>query len=64
MRAVLSWGPDATDLDIHSVEYNKATKATCEAYFGYSTCTGSKWMIDNTLVSKPTFSNNFIYVFT
>jgi hypothetical protein len=52
MRAVLAWGPVALDLDIHSVEYNKATKATCEVYYFNSLCSGSKWMVDNYNVSK------------
>ena len=52
MRAVLAWGPVTVDLDIHSVEYNKATKATCHAYYNSATCSGSKWMVDNTGVSS------------
>jgi len=59
MRAVLAWGPVALDLDIHSVEYNKATKATCEVYYFNSLCSGSKWMVDNYNVSKKnTFNCN------
>ena len=51
MRAVLTWGPVSMDLDINSVEYNKATKAICHTYYGYFPCPGSKWMIDNLGVS-------------
>ena len=58
MRAVLAWGPVALDLDIHSVEYNKATKATCEVYYFNSLCSGSKWMVDNYNVSKKTLNCN------
>ena len=52
MRGVLTWGPVAMDLDIHSVECNKATKATCHTYYGYYPCPGSKWMVDNMGVSS------------
>ena len=52
MRAVLSWGPVSKDLDFNSVEYNKVTKATCWAYWGQTTCPGSKWLNDNMGVSS------------
>jgi len=33
MTAIMTWGPVANDLDFHSVEMNKTSFATCEAYY-------------------------------
>ena len=50
MRATLSWGSAVKDLDIHSVEYNKATKATCHVYYKNYLCNGSRVMTQNSEV--------------
>jgi len=42
MRGVLTWGPVAYDLDIHSVEINKLTNAMCHVYYVNLYCPGSK----------------------
>jgi len=40
MRAVLSWGPVARDLDIHVVVLNKTTNAICHVYYVNLLCPG------------------------
>ena len=53
MRAVLSWVSLGIDLDLHSVQYAKTTKAVCHCFYGAVTsCTYSKRKTYNDVVRK------------
>ena len=51
MRAVLSWVSLGIDLDLHSIQYTKTTKAICHCYY-VGTCTNAKVKAVNDVVSK------------